>query len=54
MDKIIEELTDPKIDFVIGNDSEEKFNPNTALLMNDEIRLFVLLLIHSSLMEISA
>ena len=27
VDKIVEELTDPKIDFVIGNDSKEKFNP---------------------------
>ena len=32
VDKIIEELTDPKIDFVIGNDSEEKFNPNNHLV----------------------
>ena len=32
VDKIIEELTDPKIDFVIGNDSKEKFNPNNHLI----------------------
>ena len=32
VDKIIEELTDTKIDFVIGNDSQEKFNPNNHLI----------------------